>query len=50
MILLEDLGYDIKLIKKLLNGKCKDMDQIKLKQYLYRRGLKYIGDDHEYEN
>lgn len=37
---LEQSDYDGKLYEKLISTKCKDMDQLKLKQYLYRRGIK----------
>lgn len=38
--ILEDLEYDNKVYKKLMLTKCKDMEPLRLKQYLYRRGLK----------
>ena len=39
MAVLEDEEYDKKLLEKLIQTKCKDMDSLKKKQYLYRRGL-----------
>lgn len=36
---LKESDYEKKLIEKLRKGKCKSMEEIKLKQYLYRRGL-----------
>ena len=41
---LEDLDYERELIQKLLNGKLKNMDDIKQRQYLFRRGFKNISD------
>ena len=38
--ILEDLEYDNKVYEKLMLTKCKDMEPLRLKQYLYRRGLK----------
>lgn len=38
---LEDTNYEKKLVEKLLNGKLKSQDELKKRQYLYRRGLKY---------
>lgn len=38
--ILEDSNYDRKIYEKLMLTKCKDMEPIKQKQYLYRRGLK----------
>lgn len=38
---LRQTDYEDKLIEKLVNTKCKDYDDLKLKQYLYRRGLKF---------
>ena len=38
--LLEDSNYDKKIYENLILTKCKDMEPIKQKQYLYRRGLK----------
>ena len=40
IIPLEESGYDKELIKKLDNTKCKGMEPLKRKQYLYRRGLR----------
>lgn len=37
---IENSDYEKDLIKKLLNGKLKNYDEIKQKQYLYRRGFK----------
>ena len=45
IITLEDSDYDLKLTNKLISGKCKNMDKLKLKQYLYRRGLKLNSDE-----
>lgn len=45
IITLEDSDYDLKLTNKLISGKCKNMDKLKLKQYLYRRGLKLNLDE-----
>ena len=42
--ILQDADYDKKILEKLNSGKCKNMDDIKKKQYLYRRGLGYIDD------
>lgn len=39
--ILKDIEYDKKLLEKILETKCKDMDELKKKQYLYRRGLKF---------
>ena len=39
--ILKDSDYDKKLLNKLMESKCKDMEQLKLKQYLYRRGIKF---------
>ncbi|MEG0872643.1 MAG: RecX family transcriptional regulator [Clostridia bacterium] len=36
---LKETNYEKELIEKLINGKCKAMEELKLKQYLYRRGL-----------
>ena len=41
---LEESDYNDLLLNKLLNGKCKNMDDLKKKQYLFRRGLKYFED------
>ncbi len=38
--ILYDDEYDEKVLGKLLNGKLKNFDDLKKKQYLYRRGLK----------
>src|SRR5574344_3134763 len=35
-----DEKYDERLIKKILETKCKNMEELKQKQYLYRRGFK----------
>lgn len=37
--ILKESDYEKKLTEKLLNGKCKNMDDLKRKQYFYRRGL-----------
>lgn len=42
---LSDTKYEQELIKKLLNGKLKNMEELKQKQYLYRRGFKNIHID-----
>lgn len=39
--LLKDIDYDKKLLERLMETKCKDMDELKRKQYLYRRGIKF---------
>lgn len=36
---LDETEHDKLLLNKLLNGKCKNMDELKRKQYLFRRGL-----------
>lgn len=41
---LEESDYNDLLLNKLLNGKCKNMNDLKKKQYLFRRGLKYFED------
>lgn len=41
---LEESDYNDLLLNKLLNGKCKNMDDLRKKQYLFRRGLKYFED------
>ena len=40
---LENSDYERELVEKLLNGKLKNMEDIKQKQYLYRRGFKNIS-------
>lgn len=40
---LADTDYEEKLVKKLLTSKLKQMDPLKKKQYLYRRGFKSFG-------
>lgn len=40
---LEDSNYEKELVEKLLNGKLKNMEEIKQKQYLFRRGFKNIS-------
>ena len=40
---LENLNYERELVEKLLNGKLKNMEDIKQKQYLFRRGFKNIS-------
>lgn len=42
---LYDTDYEKKITEKLLSTKCKNMDPIKIKQYLYRRGLKLYEED-----
>ena len=37
-------GYEEKLIEKLKNGKLKNMEEIKQRSYLYRRGFKISND------
>ena len=44
LIDLEESDYEKKLIQKLLNGKLKNMENLKQKQYLYRRGFKISSD------
>ncbi len=44
---LYESDYEKKITEKLLNGKLKSMDEIKQKQYLYRRGFRssfYVED------
>lgn len=36
---LRDTNYENELIQKLINGKLKNMEEIKIKKYLFRRGL-----------
>lgn len=36
---LKETDYENELMKKLLNGKLKNMEEIKVKKYLFRRGL-----------
>lgn len=43
--ILEDSDYDKKIFEKLMLTKCKEMDPMKQKQYLYRRGLKVDIDE-----
>lgn len=43
--ILEDSDYDKKIFEKLMLTKCKEMDPLKQKQYLYRRGLKVDIDE-----
>ena len=38
--ILKDTDYESKVINKLINGKLKSYDEIKQKNYLYRRGFK----------
>lgn len=40
---LEDSNYEKELVEKLLNGKLKNMEDVKQKQYLYRRGFKNLS-------
>lgn len=44
---LKETNYENELIKKLLNGKLKNMDEIKVKKYLFRRGLSQGSFDFE---
>ncbi len=44
---LKETDYENELIKKLLNGKLKNMEEIKVKKYLYRRGLSQCSFDFE---
>ena len=37
---LKDNNYEQKIIEKLINSKLKNLDDLKKKQYLYRRGFK----------
>lgn len=39
---LSQTEYESELMKKLINGKLKNMEPLKQKQYLYRRGFKNI--------
>lgn len=39
---LSQTEYENELLKKLINGKLKNMEPLKQKQYLYRRGFKNI--------
>ena len=41
---LEESDYNDLLLNKLLNGKCNNIDDLKKKEYLFRRGLKYFED------
>lgn len=47
---LEKSDYESELVKKLINSKLKNMDEMKQRQYLYRRGFKNISiySDNEY--
>lgn len=44
---LKETNYENELIKKLLNGKLRNMDEIKAKKYLFRRGLSQSSFDFE---
>lgn len=44
---LKETNYENELIKKLLNGKLRNMDEIKVKKYLFRRGLSQSSFDFE---
>lgn len=46
---LADTDYEEKLVKKLLTSKLKQMEPLKKKQYLYRRGFKSFGNT-DYED
>ena len=39
---LSNTDYEEKIIKKLLEGKLNSYDELKKKQYLYRRGFKNV--------
>ena len=39
----ENSDYERELVEKLLNGKLKNMEDVKQKQYLYRRGFKNLS-------
>ncbi|MEG2348262.1 MAG: regulatory protein RecX [Clostridia bacterium] len=41
--ILKNNGYESDLVKKLINGKCKNMDELKKKQYIYRRGIYIVN-------
>jgi regulatory protein len=41
---LEESDYEKNIIENLINGKLKNMEELKRKQYLYRRGFKNIND------
>lgn len=43
--ILKDTDYDKRIFDKLMAGKCKDMELLKQKQYLYRRGINFNIDD-----
>lgn len=43
--ILESSCYNKKLLEKLMESKCKNMEPLKLKVYLYRRGIKDNLDD-----
>ncbi len=45
LVFLSNTDYEKKLIQKLLDGKLKNMEEIKKKQYLYRRGFSQNIDD-----
>lgn len=40
-------NYEVKIVDKLMNGKLKNMDPLKQKAYLYRRGFKVSSDGFE---
>ncbi|MDD3303889.1 MAG: regulatory protein RecX [Clostridia bacterium] len=42
---LSETNYEKEVVQKLLNGKLKQMEELKQKQYLYRRGFKYNCDN-----
>ena len=37
---LKETGYEERVIEKLINGKLKSYDEVKQKNYLYRRGFR----------
>ena len=39
-------NYEVKIVEKLMNGKLKNMEPLKQKAYLYRRGFK-LSDNNE---
>ena len=40
-------NYEVKIVDKLMNGKLKNMEPLKQKAYLYRRGFKVSSDGFE---
>ncbi|MEG1705539.1 MAG: regulatory protein RecX [Clostridia bacterium] len=43
--ILRDSGYERKVIDKITKVKSKNLDSIQIKQYLYRRGFNWNGDN-----